>query len=476
MSNFFISQLSMNDDVTRRMTSVINRQRSYTSSSNNRATVAQNYSLFEMIIIASKDQKEMKVIGNYPERIENLEIEIEQMLPFIFPSKTCGISLAISHIIDAHIFNLNTGESNLYGIVAHLNGNDAPNFGFTQEIIYECQEVAVCFLTYVPQFNVMLKITELLLEYVNEERSDINGLIKPSEHVSDPIFGQLFIDFVDTFQKMSYPLYQRLLGDVFPNIGPFNYSLDKFIHPGMEILLTKLSVADIVELYSSVILEKQIVITGLSLYEVSNVVMSLIFLIDPFKITTNVFPILPDDETHIQIFDAPFPFIAGFVGMVSPNKLQEGTMIVNLDAKMIINHTNLLIPAASTFPRKIGLILNRSQCYVPTVGDRQAYKDFWARHSSLRTIPDFEKYYDLTFSFDNQTVDLIIKTFKSSMNFCMNDNLNICIIIDINSRNRVFMRDLFTSYYNPNNQNEFITAFMQTQLFDDYVNEYICNS
>ena len=255
----------------------------------------------------------------------------------------------------------------------------------------------------------------------------------------------------------------------------FMFCASSFGHPGFDILFSFLTPKDIVNLYSALLLEEKIVVTGDNLFLITNVIMSFLFLISPFKPCVPFSPVLPDTEHTRDLFGSPTPFISGFDGELP--LLDEYTTVVNLNQGKVIRDINIIIPNSQKVIQELTDLVYTEDNLVPK--NLKAKRDFWNEiRSDYLDVCEYEMSLDLKYCLKPLLIPKIQKILHEVVDFIFSaPKLKTCFEDQsVESKKQPgtqmikkrFSRQTFLKNFGNDENKEFVEAIVDTQCFNDY--------
>ena len=297
---------------------------------------------------------------------ENTNTNSKTKFTDIFPLIEFGSSpVSETGIVDEFVFQYNAGPVKMYGICVVVQPSravkSATNPFYSTESTKK-NKFCFCMISKIPIFNVHFTFLHYLIGLSNGtipstenlknkisfdfsskttnvtsfEDLEINGLFGQYPQIEIPEDIQTIT--VDHLSKTLFSSPAKLTPYHIIHFPPPTTPIQKLIlYSSLDTLFSVLSVSDIIDLLTALILDAQVLVIGSSMQEVSMTVYGLYALLNPFNYCGVVMPILPNNEDYLNLLNSPTPFIFGLPNIPKLRKMSflESTCIVNLDKRKL---------------------------------------------------------------------------------------------------------------------------------------------
>ena len=222
-----------------------------------------------------------------------------------------------------------------------------------------------------------------------------------------------------------------------------------------DTLFSILSPKKIITLVCGLLLDRQIVIIGSRLQEITMCVIALTELMSPVNYTGVSIPILPSNETYSTLLEAPTPFIIGTLPneKITTIDFDETAIFVNLDNKeMEITIPVPRFPKQEAVVRKLKRIINVSILSKPSNFSFPSY---------------FRSKIKQSLVFSNAAIIEIPNIIRKPLSNVLTEEIYGFFMTNLDSKEELtteFNKDIFLSIV-PDDQKEFYTELFESQSF-----------
>ncbi|OHT00833.1 hypothetical protein TRFO_07834 [Tritrichomonas foetus] len=424
--------------------------------------------------------------------------DIEELIKYCFPKSYTTISETISShdtILSEFAFFVNKpSKPRTYGICVQIKSS--PDFApFFTSNFSRRYPFAICLLSSVPflvsHFQVALYLALLLTGKVQPENSmridrssfKVKGFCYPSltldkksptiavlQGFSAPLMlvDQLFKYWQYPVVPQAKPIIEPKYCDLLPSYIPVNLSsMQCLSFPTMDVLFSALPPLMIVQLYTAILLGKNILLVSTDPHKFSLCVISLVTLTRPFKLHMNVFPVI-NIQTHI---DESIPYLAG-----SPTLNQSTAEVVcDLDTVIMTSKNPIPdLPNQAEIIKKIEMVMkNQEKCitmppqtskYLFSSVANPEYYEFVHKIEPTAFPPLYTSFYPQKYVFKSVLVDNIREIFASHIAI----QLNSAIRASFDEGKEAINIDLFKKTVN-SIANPFYNLFIFSKVFENFV-------
>lgn len=439
----------------------------------------KNDTLFDAFFVFNHQD----LLSVYPEDwLQQNKTTKEELYRLIYPSQQNTQQSSYDYCRNFHVFAINGDNIPIYGVSCELFGFIIPLllnlFKSNSKIdLTEIKSISFAFISKAPYFNTLFRLLELctqistgFLSLPDKEMYKLkygSQLSVPMNSFISRLYNMDCNEFINFSKQNNFNMHHMLTGTVNSNgRRNFMFCASSFGHPGFDILFSFLTPKDIVTLYSALLLEEKIVVTGDNLFLITNVIMSFLFLISPFKPCVPFSPILPDTEHTRDLFGSPTPFISGFDGELPP--LDEYTTVVDLNQRRVIRDITTIIPNSQKVIQELTDLVENENNMVPK--NPKNRKEFWDEmKTDYLDVCEYEMNLDLKYCFKPLLIPKIQKILHEVVDFIFSaTKLRACFESTNDSSKKKFSRQLFLKTYGNDENNEFCEAIVDTQCFNDY--------
>ena len=228
----------------------------------------------------------------------------------------------------------------------------------------------------------------------------------------------------------------------------------------LDTLFSILPVVDILTLITGILLDRQILVIGSRLQEVSMTIYALLSLIKPFEYSGTVIPLLPTEEDFLNILELPTPFLIGVPPCPTLRKLVfiESAIFVDLDKRSVPNVKNLpKFPDQNTIVTKLTKLLVKQKN--SELGHPYGFPHIYS------------KYLNHKYTFTQKVFKKIEELFTETLNPVLGDLINWYFVTDLEAGPNgvtVFNGELFLSQIKESDK-IFWQEFIDNQTFQLYI-------
>ncbi|OHT13323.1 hypothetical protein TRFO_16522 [Tritrichomonas foetus] len=379
-------------------------------------------------------------------------------------------------ITDEFVFQINSGDEKVFGICIHVvpKSSEIPFFASktTKKFTF-----CFCLLTHRPilhtHFTFLNYLVNLSLGKVKNDENLNNDKMEVNLNCGTPIEGLDLIGHIGVHPSITLPAYFEheieryyvasthsnqieLCKDITLNFPP-PQTLDEksILWASIDTLFSVLSVHDIVNLLSALLLDAQVLIIGSNFQEVSMSVYALENLLKPFNYSGTVMPILPTSDSYLDLLYTPTPFLFGIppIPKLKKMKFLESTYLVNID-----KHYVPPVDFYPKFPNYDFVCMQILRLITLQKGEPNPF----------RFPPCFTEMLNHKISLSADQTELILREFKAPLDHIMSDELTCFFVTDTEENITIFNQELFLAAVNPNDLN-FYEFLMESQTFQEYV-------
>lgn len=311
----------------------------------------------------TKKQGQTSILVAFPS-FQQPSIPIANVLKFAYPNPETSnsngkfkFSLSDSSanesgVVDEFVFQFKARSTVMYGSCVHIQpskANKTSSNPFYSSDNTKKSKFCFCLISRIPIFNVHFTFLHYLLSISNSSKKqktnatattnvnlfeglEVNGLFGQYPQLQIP--EEFRIAITDHFAKTVFSPPVKLPPNFIIHFPPPTAPIQNLILcASLDNLFSVLSVPDIVELLTALILDAQVLVIGTSMHEVSMTVYGLYALLTPFNYCGTVMPILPIDDDYLNLLNSPTPYIYGMQNIAKLRNMSflESTYIVNLD-------------------------------------------------------------------------------------------------------------------------------------------------
>jgi hypothetical protein len=339
----------------------------------------------QLVIVGAPRQKKFKrkpdpaLLLVYPSDPLIIDPQDFQQIPsFCFPSGFEPISsLAVKKepILDQFVFAMKDGVYGVCTTCCFLNSRDAFFYNSASKAFPTC----FCYLTTNPALSVIFQVESFLVKWVAGSDSSVvqhafspggkhrpskipPGMIQagPALRMDGFLIPKVFLQEVgfirslaaDPFDDRTMQLSQR--DSV---VIPVQDALPRSIsYVAMDLLFSRLSVENIIQAVSILLLEKHVVFLSSSVLVLSLCVLCLRKLCEPFSSKGTFLPVLPATPLFLPILESPVPFVCGLLKPAPP--LPDYVVRIDLDDNRVFDpDKSPVIPGAEALGEKLNRLL-----------------------------------------------------------------------------------------------------------------------
>jgi hypothetical protein len=249
-------------------------------------------------------------------------------------------------------------------------------------------------------------------------------------------------------------------------------------YSAMDVLFSVLSIPHIIQVFSILLLEKQLVFRSSNIHNLSLSLLCLRDLMKPFRYRGTFLPIVPLDENFLAVLESPMPFACGILKTEQQIAIPSYVCVIDLDRDEIIDpDCSPLVASGAQIVEKLQLFLglNRSDVMMPPRiaqnGNRSQYLEFLkVKRNPLSSCHSYCMY-PRKYCFGQEIVDAILLIFRDGLAVPLETLVRSCFITDKTDLDRpvtVFNNELFMESVDPDHV-EFYRQFMQTTMFQEFI-------
>jgi hypothetical protein len=246
------------------------------------------------------------------------------------------------------------------------------------------------------------------------------------------------------------------------------------LYLGLDILFSRLSVANVVKAVSILLLERHVIVASASLFELSVCCLCLSRLCKPFVLQCIFLPILP--RHFLGLLESPVPFICGVVRRKRPVTAPAYVALINLDSDSIVEEDQTpLLPDADRLIEKLTSLFefNAREILIPKPRTRGFRRDDASRRDFIATrihkfaAPLSYAAHDRRYIFTLEISEAIDGLFRCQFAPLLERVMQPCFVTDRSDRNpvTVFNQDLFLASVP---HREFYEIFVSTTVFNEF--------
>jgi hypothetical protein len=250
-------------------------------------------------------------------------------------------------------------------------------------------------------------------------------------------------------------------------------------YSGMDVLFSALSIPHIVQIFSILLLEKQVVFRSSNVHNMTLVLLCLRDLMKPFRYRGTFLTVLPIDDNFLTILDSPTPFACGLVKTEKNISIPGHVCVVDLDRDEIADpDSGPIVASGPILIERLGLLIemNRADVVVPRRtaspnGSRSPYVEFLrAKRNPLSSSHSYYMY-PRKYCFGKDMVDAVVLLFRDEFVIKLELLARMCFVTDRTEGQRpvtVFNKELFLESVEKEDR-EFYEMFVQTMMFHEFV-------
>lgn len=391
------------------------------------------------------------------------------------PLKPPGFEDLVS---DMFIFTISNNNIKYYGSTIIINPTISPLPFFTSEFTKNTL-YAFVIISRNEFISAHLTFLTFLILFSSGKISNPN-ILSPKKHhatkVSDAFKGYLVTNHIAHHKDMPLPIFftdpihtyykyeagfepLQLSPTFIVSIPEPSTIADNVINcTCFDTLFSSLEVEDIISLVTALLTDRQIVVFGTNLQQVSTTVISLVNLIHPVEYAGVVIPSIPEKPNFMTILEAPTPFIIGCKACDELTNIEfdESSVFVNLDANKIEAVTKIPeYPNYDSIVRKLKRILSNSR----RAKLHQFSFPFFYRASIKQSIV-----------LSKNSVSEIVNTFKNPLSCVYTDEVYPFFMTNIYEQNVTtdFNKDLFITMCKEDSK-PFFEELFNSQSFCTYI-------
>jgi hypothetical protein len=318
----------------------------------------------QLVIVGAPRQKKFKrkpdptLLVVYPSDPLILDPQDFQQLPsFCFPrgfDEVSGLEVKSDPIQEQFVFAMKDGVYGVCTTCCFVNSRDAFFYNSASKAFPTC----FCYLTTNPALSAIFQVESFLVKWIGGSHSSViqhtfspegkhrpskipPGLVQagPALRMDGFLIPKVFLQELGFIRSIAAdPFDDRpvQLSKHESVVIPMQDALDRSIsYVGMDVLFTRMSVANIVRAVSILLLEKHVVFVSNSVLVLSLCVLCLRELCEPFCSEATFLPVLPASPLFFPILESPVPFVCGLLKPAPP--LPDYVVRIDLDDNRIID-------------------------------------------------------------------------------------------------------------------------------------------
>lgn len=472
--------------------------------------VSKSLHMFEQFFIVGvppqSTSTKPEILAMYPStQYPQSDQDFENLISLCFPAKLES-SQASTTLIEEFVFYLhNEKKERTYGICVHMHAlpNATPFFADRTNRNWP---FCLCLLTRQPFFCSHFQFLSYLslalsgkvqcsLKAKDREPVPVKGFCHKSltlDRTSPAIAvwpkthaPQLLIDSLTHYHsfpvtQQETPFIDNLLCSTMPIIVPLHLSLTQNLSfPTLDVLFSCVDLDMIVQLYTSMLLERRVLFVSSSPTKSSMAVIALASLLNPFHSSALILPVISASGAFATLLDSPVPYIAG-----SSQPAANADITVNLDTAVVTIANQIPeLPRRHELVKKLKLLIdNRSNdIAVPPMEkrsffgriDRNPEFDAFINSTNPFNLPRvFLMERPQTFIFTTDLVDAIRTVFAVHIPLVLVEKMKSYYVRDATEKDKVIAVlnvPLFLSQFSGTEAN-FYNQFSGTQVFYDFTN------
>jgi hypothetical protein len=246
-------------------------------------------------------------------------------------------------------------------------------------------------------------------------------------------------------------------------------------YASMDVLFSVLSIPHIIQVFSILILEKQVVFRSTNIHNLTLSLLCLRELVKPFRYRGTFLTVLPIDDKFLPILESPVPYACGILKTGKAVPIPSYVCIVDIDKDQVVDpDQSPVLAGGKEMIEKLTLLIemNRADVIVPTrsKANANAYMEFLrAKRNPLSSSHSYYMY-PRKYCFGQEIVDAIVLLFRDQFVLPMESLVRSCFITDktdIDHPITVLNNEVFLESVEPD-QREFYQQFMQTTMFQQF--------
>lgn len=452
---------------------------------------------FVLGVDCNDDKITPSILAMFPSRpVRFSDHEMKDIISFCYPQGFKTISSSplrnnknqgeTSNILDGFVFYLQS-EERLYGVVIHIRiPNDSQSF--VGDKFDRSYPFCLCIISKNPDISSHFTFLSDIAAAIIGNAKFPNRTVEIPEELqnrTEKCLSSLLIHPKCPLIAVSMGIHPPRF--ILPDLLTY-YSLkpqlmlnrsDYLLYPTLQTLFSFFSPKDIVKIYSYILYEIFIVFTSTSMNRLSFCILAITNLVKGLNIESKIFPILPASDDFRPIFDSPLSFIIGY-----PHRFDNVDVVIDIDKGKIIENTALpKLPYSSRLTAQIELLTSNysSKTTIPskvsfrTLLTKQKFSpDFikFTEKADQRIFPKcFRDFAETKYIFFPKIIQSIVKLFYKPFIPNLAEFVKMHLVTDTTIRSNpvtVFNQDLFL-YHVDDKYQEFMKFFMNTQMFQDFV-------
>jgi len=379
-------------------------------------------------------------------------------------------------IQDEFCFLFSTATSQIYGMCVHILPSMS-NLPFFVSRDNKNKIYCYCLLTKVPTFSTHFLFLSFLALDMSSAIKDVFSIRCNPNHIeaSGPSFPNMDeTNSIAHLKTLKIPNRLISLLHIYHQYSPGNPSINlsrtielffppyqqgkSILYASLDTLFSILEPKQIVDILCGALLDRQVLVFGTSLLEVSMTIFAIHQLIDPLEYSGLVIPILPQRKEYFMLLQAPTPFL---IGTLPSDTLLD---IDFLDTVVFVNLDTKLVQTEPNFPK----YPNRNA--IATKLTKLLTQGFASGISQFNLPHVFKSLLKHRYSFPPVTSETVTNTLKEPLSQIFSDFI-FCFFmtnLDVSGQSTIFNRDIFLSTVQPEDI-EFYKALLTSQTFEMFI-------
>ncbi|OHT09047.1 hypothetical protein TRFO_22217 [Tritrichomonas foetus] len=453
------------------------------------------------------DGKPEILLAYPPTKLEN--VNYERIVSFSFPTGVKGRYLrpnGMEFIQSAFVFTVGCHDTVIYGSCIHLSLEKAPSPFYARNtdkdtyfalVILSRSHIIGTHLLFLTQIGLSTLMQTELFDVpesfppffdassllpnlvVDDSVGHIDGITVPEQ------FTNLLRSYFTTKAASAAPI--ALSRETVLYFPPKFSSTDYLLYSTLDTLFSLLSVEYIVQIYSMLLLDAQVLVIGSSLQEVSMTVLALHCLLRPFEFSGQVIPILPNDSNFLSLLETPTPFLIGIAPVPELKNFVflDTAVFIHLDKKSVSFQVEAPYPEYKSVIRNLKSILRKEKCKVSHPFGYPDILDFYlnshannknsiSKGSKVNRIDNKKR----RFHFSPETCNQIAKCLHKPIEKVSSDDIFGFFVTDMNTSKgqgtTVFNSELFLVSVKKN-ERAYYEMLLESQTFQVFIENRICD-
>lgn len=409
-----------------------------------------------------------------------------KQIPISSPLRNSKASAESSSILTGFVFYLQ-GKERLYGVVLHIRiPNDSKSF--VGDKFDRSYPFGLCVISKYPDISSHFQfLSDIADAIVSDVKLPDRSVEVPEwlQNRTEKCLPSLLIHPKCPLIAVSMGVHSPrfLLPDILSyysiNFQPMLNTSDYLLYPTFQTLLSFFSSKDIVKIYTYILYEIYVVFTSTDMNRLSFCVLAATNLIKGLNIESKIFPVLPESDNFLPIFETPFPFIIGY-----PHRFDNVDVVIDIDKGKITENTALpKLPHSAKLIAQIDLLLSNYQAQM-TIPSKTSFKTLLSKQkvnpefikftskADQRIYPKcFRDFADTKYIVNPRIIQSISKLFYKPFVPNLADFIKMHFVTDTTIRSNpvtVFNKEMFI-YHIDDKFQDFMKYFSNTQMFQQFV-------